>query len=228
MSSDPTDTDTQRHIATLISAIDVPAPDSLHASVGQLVRDVQRHGRRVPLSARRPTLLLAGAGTLAAAIAALVLVLVLGSSGTAAPTVLQVSALAGRPATLAAPEEDPHNPGHLAISADGIAYPYWEQRFGWRASGMRTDTIGGRAITTVFYSQPARSNQHIGYTIVAGRALPIPASGHTLTWRGVSFKVLNRHGSTMMTWRRAGHTCILVGAGVSARALLALAGWQTS
>jgi hypothetical protein len=228
MSPDPTDTDTQRHIATLISAIDAPAPDSLHASIGQLVRDAQRHGRRTPLTARRPTLLLASAGTLAAAAVALVLIVALGSSGTAAPTVLQVSALAGRPATLAAPEEDPHNPGHLAISADGIAYPYWEQRFGWRASGMRTDTMGGRAITTVFYAQPLRRSQHIGYTIVAGRALPIPAGGHTLAWRGVSFKVLDRHGSTVMTWRHAGHTCILVGSGVSAHALLALAGWRTS
>jgi hypothetical protein len=235
MSNDPhphphsTDADAQHRIAALIGSIDVPAPAALHAVVGELVSDAQRSRRRYrsPLSMPRVPAL-AGAGALAAAAVALILVLVLGSSGTAAPTVLQVSELATRTPTQSAPAEDPHNPGHLAVSADGIAYPYWEQRFGWQASGMRTDTMGGRAITTVFYARPARVAQRIGYSIVAGSALPIPSGGQTMQWHGTRFTVLSSSGSMVMTWRHAGHTCILVGSGVGVRSLLALAGWQTS
>jgi hypothetical protein len=232
MSQDPMDTDTQRRVATLVSSIDLAAPPALHESVGELIAAAERRGRRGSSRwsdlqwIRRPAPLLAGAGALAI-VAALVLALTLGSGSQTAPTVLQVSALSGRPATLAAPDEDPHNPGHLAIAVDGLAYPYWGQQ-GWQTAGARTDTMDGRRVTTVFYARPARKHTLIGYSIVAGRTLAIPTGGRTITWHGVRYEVLPASNSTVMTWRRDGHTCILVGSGVSAHSMLTLAGWQAS
>ncbi len=74
----------------------------------------------------------------------LVLVLLLVSGGgSSAPTVLRAWALAREPATQSAPRESTSAPGRLAISAAGIAYPYWGKRFGWHAAGARTDTLAG-------------------------------------------------------------------------------------
>jgi hypothetical protein len=222
MSHPSTDSDAQQRIATLLSSIDVSAPASLHGSVrGMASRALPRQHVWV----RRRALL---GGALAAAAALVVaIVLALGSStGPAAPTVIQASVLGLRPATVSAPSENPHVPGQLAISAGGIAYPYWGQRFGWQTAGVRSDRIGGRAVTTVFYANSSR--QRIGYSIVAGQALPLPSNWHTATLRGVRFDVLHRADATVVTWRRAGHTCILVGSKVSAKTLLTLANWQAT
>jgi hypothetical protein len=232
--STDTDTDTQRATAALVRSIDVSAPASLHDSVRELTAAASRPGGRRRGRARvapssRPSALLVGALASAAGLIA-VLVLALGSSGPVTPTVLQASVLGLRPATTAAPEENPRAPSQLAISAEGIAYPYWNRRFGWQTAGVRSDRLGGRRITTVFYANAA--GRRIGYSIVAGHALPIPAGGHAAVWHGVRFDVLHpggaTAGATVVTWRRAGHTCILVGSRVSARTLLTLADWQTA
>jgi hypothetical protein len=228
MSHDLTDTHDQRRIAALIGAIDAPAPASLHASVRELAAAAPaRRARALPdWRSRRPALLLGATALACAAVLAFVLALDTGGPTVAQPTVLQASALGLRPATRAAPEEQPGAPDRLAISTEGIAYPYWSRRFGWQTAGVRSDSLAGRRVTTVFYSNPAA--QRIGYSIVAGPALPVPAAGRTALWRGVSFHVLRSAGATVVTWRRAGHTCILVGAGVAARTLLTLASWQTT
>jgi hypothetical protein len=223
MSQQSTDTDTQQRITALVSSIDVSAPASLHGSVrGLLVR--ARPRQRVWV--RRRALL--GGALAAATVLVVSLVLALGSSGGpgAPPTVLQASTLGLRPATLSAPAENPNAPGQLAISAGGIAYPYWDHRFGWRTAGVRSDRLGGRAITTVFYANS--SGRRIGYSIVDGQALPLPAGGHAAVWRGTRFDVLHPGATTVVTWHRAGHTCILVGSKVSARTLLTLANWQAT
>jgi hypothetical protein len=241
------DTETQQRMAALVRSLDVSAPASLHASIGELAAHA-RHGGRARhawagpawVARARPLALIAGTAALVG-VAILLLVLALSPGGPAAPTVLQASALALRPATLNAPEENPSTPGLLAISVDGISYPYWESRFGLQTAGARSDRLGGRAVTTVFYAGaggkqdtplPRRPGTHaigpstaerIGYSIVAGPALAVPDSGHTVVWHGVRFQLLSAAGSTVVTWRRAGHTCILVGSGVSSRTLLTLA-----
>ena len=92
---------------------------------------------------------------------------------------------------------------------------------------MRSDRLGGRTITTVFYSSP--HGRRIGYAIVAGPALPLPSSGNTTVWHnGVRYDVLHPPGSTVVTWRRAGHTCILIATKVSSKMLLTLARWQAT
>jgi hypothetical protein len=108
-------------------------------------------------------------------------------------------------------------------SVDGIHFPYWEHALGWRASGARVDEVAGHQSTTVFYT--SAGNARVGYTILAGRALPVPA-GQTLDRGGIVFHVLGNHGTTVLTWRRAGHTCILAARGVPPGTLARLASWQ--
>lgn len=224
--STPTDAEkeTQRATAALISGLDMRAPASLHYAIRELTDGAPRPQRSW---SGRP--LLAGAvASLAAMILAVVLLLSSGDGG-GAPSVQQASALALGASTQSAPRESSSAPGHLTISADGIAYPYWGRRFGWHAAGARTDTVGGRTVTTVFYSSTSSgATRRIGYAIVGGPALAIPTAGHAASWHGVRFQVLRSGGATVVTWRRAGHTCILAGSGVSSRTLLTLANWRAA
>jgi hypothetical protein len=181
-----------------------------------------RDARR-SLSLRRPPRL-AAAVAFAAAVA-VVLVLVLTSGGTtSAPTVLQAASSGLRATTGTAPTESPHNPHLLAVSAAGIDYPYWGGKLGWGAAGARTDTVGGRTVTTVFYTDSRA--RRIGYSIVSGAALAIPAGSASVQRHGVSFHVLGHANPTIVTWREAGHTCILTARDVSAGTLMRLATWQ--
>jgi hypothetical protein len=115
---------------------------------------------------------------------------------------------------------------------EGVAYPYWEHRFGWRTAGARRDTLAGRRVMTVFYvagaGRSGGAGERIGYSILAGPALQTPSAGRTVDWSGVRFQILRIGGLSVVTWRRAGHTCILGGRGVSDRTLLALASWRAA
>jgi hypothetical protein len=197
----------------LAALTEIRAPASLHRSTQLIVDRAVARRRRAP----RPALALAGAFALLAA----VMVVLLGGAGAGAPSVARAAAFATRPATAASPAENPRDHDHLLSSVDGIAYPYWgEGRRGWRTAGARTDSLGGYRITTVFYSNSRA--QRIGYSIVAGNALPTPA-GRVWSWSGVRFHQLNVSGTPVVSWLRAGHTCILAGKGVSAHTLLRLA-----
>ena len=181
-----------------------------------------RDARRSLALRRSPRL--AAAIAFAAAVA-VVLVLVLTTGGaTSAPTVLQASRSGLGSATHAAPAESPHNPHLLAASAAGIDYPYWGGKLGWQTVGARTDTVGGRTVTTVFYTNSRA--RRIGYSIVSGAALAISAGSASVQRHGVSFHVLSHANPTIVTWREAGHTCILTARGVSAGTLMRLATWQ--
>ncbi len=186
------------------------------------VRARTRDARR-SLTRRRPPRLVAGVAFAAAVAVVLVLVLATGG-GTSAPTVLQASGAGLRTATGAAPTENPHNPRLLAASAAGIDYPYWGGKLGWRAVGARTDTVGGRTVTTVFYTNSRA--RRIGYSIVSGAALAIPPGSASVQRNGVSFHVLSHANPTIVTWREAGHTCVLTARGVGAGTLMRLATWQ--
>jgi hypothetical protein len=191
------------------------------AAAAQTPRRERNHGSLRAL--HRPSRL-AAAGALAGAVA-VVLVLVLTSGGSAsAPTVLQASSAGLRAATQAAPVESPHNPHLLAVSAAGISYPYWGGRLGWSAAGARTDTVGGRTVTTVFYGN--RHGRQIGYSIVSGSALPIPAGSAVVQRQGIDFHVVSHAHPTVVAWHEAGHTCILTARGVDAATLVRLAAWE--
>jgi hypothetical protein len=229
MNNETPDTEAQHSTVALLRSIDVSAPASLHDSVREMTEAASgqrsRSWSRSLTLRSRPSALLVGAFASAAGFIA-VLIFTLGSSAPATPTVLQASTLGLRPATTSAPEENPRAPGQLAISAEGIAYPYWNRRFGWQTAGVRSDRLGGHMVTTVFYANA--SGQRIGYSIVDGHPLGTPSEGRAAIWHGTRFDVLHPAGSTVVTWRRDGHTCILVGSKVSAKTLLTLANWQAT
>jgi hypothetical protein len=202
--------------AAPVPRTDPPATDRPSTTAERA--SIRHHRRRSPhLGGPR----LAGALALAAvAIVAFTLAL---SSGPPAPTVLEAARPGLRVATRLAPSESPRNLHQLAVSAAGIPYPYWGGSVGWEATGARSDRVGGRTVTTVFYSD--RHRQRIGYSIVSGPALPLPA-GATVIENGVRFSLPHAPGFTVVTWREAGHTCILTARSVAAPTLMRLAAWE--
>ncbi len=231
----------QRRALSLLSSSEVAAPESLHERVAALIQGRhladgqheppplrQSHERRPlrqrPARARgharawRPLL---SATTALAACAALVVILLGG--GTSKPSLNEAFALTLRPATMPAPRESQADQSQLAVSVEGVSFPYWAERFGWRASGARTDHVAGRAVTTVFYSD--KQGQRVGYAILAGPA-PSALGGTLISRRGVYYRVLSNAGVPVVTWMRAGHACVISGRGVSARTLVRLAGWS--
>jgi hypothetical protein len=223
---------TESELADYVRSIDVRAPQELHRKIEALVAESDRAGRRSQW-ARSPWAHWPSAGSLrfklggaAAALAALaaVLVLVLAGGGAPALTLRETSGLTLRAATMTAPAESSVDPKQLAVAVDGVGFPYWEDRFGWRSTGARVDRIGGRAVTTVFYTDG--HGRRIGYAIVAGT--PAPAvSGGTIAWReGVAYRLTREHGAAVVTWMREGHLCVVSGRDMDSATLLALASWN--
>jgi hypothetical protein len=231
----------QERVAELVRAVDVRAPEALHRRVQEMVaahpasrrraRGGPGHGARTgapdgALYGRlRPTL----AAMAVAAIAGAAVALLTGGGGShpgsgVEPSVSAASRLTLSAAITGAPEESRTHSEQLDVAVDGVAFPYWKERFGWRATGTRTDTIGGRSVRTVFYSGPR--GRRIGYAILAGA--PAPATrGGTVVWRGGAPYRLQRVGGVpVVTWRREGRLCVLSGRGVSDATLVRLASWS--
>jgi hypothetical protein len=166
--------DQRRAVAIVGSLEGVRAPTLLRRSIetaasGDAVLpsppDAPASGR-VRAGARRRALrraprLAAAAALAAAVVVAVALVLLVPGGSSNAPTVHEVSSVGLRGATRPAPAESPHNPHLLDASAAGISYPYWGAKLGWQAVGARIDTVGGRTVTTVFYTD--RHARRIGY-----------------------------------------------------------------
>ena len=222
---------TEAELVEFVRAIDVRAPASLHASVQALVDASAERRPSLPQRARNAFVRAFGsvprvaAATGALAVLALALVLALGGSGgTGGPSLPQTAALTTLPATAGAPAKSHTGRPELTAAVDGVAFPYWEDALGWRATGTRTDRIGGRTVTTVFYANHAGSQ--VGYAIVGGLPAPHVAGGQ-LTWRGATpYRVLQVNGATVVTWPRDGRMCVLAGRGVDPATLLHLAAWH--
>ena len=122
------------------------------------------------------------------------------------------------------PQPEPEQPTLLAASFEGLSYPDWEDEFGWRAVGERSDELDGRATNTVFYENA--EGARIAYTIVSGDALDPPADGERSVVEGVELDAFAADGSPAVTWLRDGHTCVLAGDGVEEETLLELAAWK--
>jgi len=153
------------------------------------------------------------------------LALMLGSLGGAQGvlTVADAATIAVRPATTVVAEPRDDAATLPRINAAGLPFPYWEDRFGWVATGVRSDDVGGRRLTTVFYRSHGRE---IAYTIVPGASLPAVAGARTTERDGVVIRSFLDRGRLVVTWERRGHTCVLSGTGVSAGALSKLAAWR--
>jgi hypothetical protein len=148
-------------------------------------------------------------GVLAGVAAALGIVVGLASSGggAAAPSPLEAAALATRGAVAAAPAVSPTDPQRLQAQVADVVFPAWSGRFPWKASGRRSDTLGGRSTVTVYYDGPRR--ERLGYTSVDGEALAWPDGARTVTRNGVQVRVTRRDGRVMAFWREHGHTCVI-------------------
>jgi hypothetical protein len=230
--------DEQREaIGLLAQASEVRAPDALHTRLEQLVdRRSRWHwlGRsraRTGESPARPSRgrgWLAGAGAVALAAGAVLAIALVVTGGSAAPTLGEYVALGSKPPTSAAPHKVP---GHslLSVHVEGVPFPYWEDRFGWSASGARSDTIAGHAVTTVFYRDHA--GERVAYSIVAGTPprmtrIASRANGGQASWQGgVPYWTQDVGGKTTVVWMRAGHRCILSARGLSPQQLIELASW---
>jgi hypothetical protein len=213
----------QRRIAELVRSFDAPAPESLHQHVQALV--ASRQNQRSPRRGlhRFSPLVLAGAGAVAAAVVAVAIAVGL-SGGTSTVSFSQAAAPTLRAATLPAPPESQAHHAQLAVAVDGVPFPYWSERFGWRSTGLRTDRVDGRSITTVFYTDS--SGRRIGYAILAGTPAPT-IGGDVIAWRGgVSYRLLSENGAAVVTWLRDGHLCVVSGRSVSSATLLRLASWS--
>lgn len=200
----------QRVLAIVHSAVaDTQAPLALRERI-----ETQR--TRAPAKRRRWWLPAGAAVALGAVAAALILVV-----GGGAPSVTDTLSAASQPAAIGV-SLNREVPQLLALDRDGVPFPNFIKKFGWEATGARTDEIDGRQTTTVFYEKDGRE---IAYTIVGGEALEVP-DGTTKTIDGRAFTVLEADGRTVVTWERAGHTCVLSGDGTSGAELLELAGWK--
>ncbi len=215
----------EAELLALIHAIDEPAPERLHERVQTMVDDAAGRAGSRGTSARPRSgrWRLGWTATALASVAAAVALALVGTSG-AGPTLSEATALTLRGPSMSAPAENSASRTSLTAAVDGVAFPYWEHRFGWRASGQRIDSLDGRTIRTVFYTNSA--GLRIGYAIVAGRPAPDIASG-AVRWRdGTRYQLTSEHGAPVVTWKRDGHLCIVSGRGVNAKTLLALASWN--
>lgn len=158
------------------------------------------------------------AAVAAAAVAAIVLLLPGGTPGS--PSVSQAAALALRGPSLGAPAVDRTNT-KLNQDVEEIYFPNWG-RLGWTAAGQRTDTFDGHKAVTVYYDG---AGTRIAYTILSAPALHWPGTTTSLV-DGTMLQSFRMDGRTVVTWRRANHTCVLSGNGVSTRLLDELAAWK--
>jgi hypothetical protein len=212
-------------------AATVKAPESLHRRVHEMVEQADHRARRQqPPPSRRfrwvawSPVRLGLAATAAAGLAAAAIAVGLSGGGSPGLTVEKAAALTLSHATMAPPRESPTHRAQLDASVEGVAFPYWRERFGWRSAGARVDHIAGRSVTTVFYTDSA--GRSVGYAIASGRAPQL--SGGTIRWssRGVPYSVSTQDGATVVAWPRHGHLCVVSGRGVDTSTLLRLAGWR--
>lgn len=215
----------ETELVDVIRSVDVAAPEHLHAHIEAMIADRGRGARATPaglaLGGRRVRI--GAAATVLAALAA-ALVLALSGSGTGGLSLQQAYALTTRPATAPAPAESGSARGSLAKAVEGVSFPYWEERFGWRSTGTREDRVGGRAVSTVFYTDGA--GRRIGYAIVAGAPARAIAGGVANLRRGTVYRLHRVDGAEVVTWTRNGRLCVVSGRGVDGRTLLALASWE--
>ena len=206
--SDRVNADEQR-VRALLSAVEAPAPGPLRGRIAEL-NAASPSRRRV----RLPALAFGGAFATAAAAAALVVVL---SAGTSAPTALRTAAIA-----LAQPRGSA--PVHLVATGTQIAFPDWSAT-GWPSAGVRHDKLGGRAVTTEFYSAAGST---IGYSIVSGAALAWGAGGHTVLRSNAEYRLVSAGGARIVAWVQDGHTCVIASRSAPSATLLRLAIEQDS
>jgi anti-sigma factor RsiW len=187
------------------AAAETEAPFELRRRVDTLTTQPRRRRRWRPLA------LVAGIGAIAAVALAL---LVAGG----APSTGDVLEAALRPPVAAV---TPTGGPLLEEQVEGVHFPDYEEKFGWRAEGQREDDLDGRLVRTVTYRN---DGERVRYSIVAGEALEEP-EGEDLQAEGTRLRRIG--GENAVTWLRGGHTCVMDGSGgVPLDTIAELAGWK--
>jgi hypothetical protein len=181
--------------------------------------EAERRGARSHARRRAPY-----AAAIAGALAGLALMLVLElPTGTpTSPSVSQAAQLAARGPADPAPRPDPAASRKLAAELQHVYFPNWSAVFGMPATGQRRDRLEGRPAVTVFYRWRGR---RVAYTLVGAPALAQPDAPVTRR-DGLDLRTFRVDGRTVVTWRRAGLTCVLSAARVPAVALRHWAAWR--
>jgi hypothetical protein len=187
-------------IRALIASVE--APLRLRERV---VAERERHAMRGML-VRRAKLTGAIAG-FAAALGIAAALIVPAGNGVNGPSVTQLAALAGRGATAPAPAVDPADPTLLRAKVQNVSFPRWSGRLSWRATGQRSDSVGGRHAVTVFYQDPR--GVRLGYTILAGAAMDWSPASRKVVSNGVEVHVQQTGGRVIAEWRERGHSCVI-------------------
>lgn len=193
-------------------------------------RPRRRRGLRTPrISIARSGSRLASAGAIA--LGAIGVGLAFALTGQLGPTLGRAVALTQRPAgvsTRPLPVGPARRADRLDADVDGVSFPDWRRRFGWRATGMRSVRLAGRPTTAVYYSyEIGAAKQRLGYAIVSGAPISI-GGGRVVVRHGVDYRLLSVHGVPTVTWRRGGHTCVIAGPRLTSSALIALASSRAS
>ena len=204
----------QRRAVQALDAVAVPAPAGLR-------RRIEAERRRSAPAARRRRLGFGAGLAVAAAAATLVIIFLLPSSVPGGTVIAEAAELQGLPNQEGAPA--PAGPALLNKEAEGIPFPNYRLKFGWRAAGQRADRLRGRQSTTVFYR---KGGQRIGYSILSGSPLAPPADARRRGVHGTLVWSFDSGGRTIVTWLRQGRTCVMSGVGVPRATLYELAGWK--
>lgn len=210
----------QRASIAAVAVLDVSAPERLRTAVTASVEATpppSPAGRRFRLPR------LAFAGGLATSLTAAAIAVVIAVVGGGALTIADTAELAGRGASASAPAVDPDDPRRLVASVAGVAFPNYPEDFGWQVSGERADELDGRGTRTVFYR---RGNQEVAYSIVDGDPLAWPSDVRLANRAGVELRAFEHDGSSVVTWLRDGHTCVISSKDIGTDELLDLAAWS--
>ncbi len=203
-------------LAATLTLSEEPLPPSLVEGVEALrSRDDRRRAGARRLWPR--VALVAGLAAVIAVAAAVVL-----SGGPGSPTVANAAALASEPPNGPPPPPLGSSSTKLAVDVEGVAFPNLAEWAGWETLGVRHGQVDGRDATVVYYGKGSR---RLAYVIVSGSGLPRP-SGEDSTFRnGVEYQTLRSGDRLAVTWRRGGHTCVLIG-DATLPELVHLASWE--
>jgi anti-sigma factor RsiW len=209
--------------SVVAAAEDTSAPLALRSRVEGMATQGRRQGSRGPSARTRlGGIRWPGAGLVAGAVAVVLAAIVLFGGG--GPAIDDVASAAVREPTAQVAAVPPDSK-LLKENVEGVAFPDYAAKFGWKPVGTRTDRIGGRRTRTVFYE---KDGKRIAYTIVAGDALSVPGDAATAKSEGTELATFESEGRTVVTWKRNGRTCVLsaITPEVPRDELLQLASWK--
>ena len=198
------------------AAAQVSAPDALRARITQdRLRGADVRRRRF-----RPAALIAGGALVVVAVA---LAIVLAPSSPGAPSVADAAGVALSTPTQPPPTVDPGNPRFVGASVAGIRFPNYAYESSWRTVGGRTDTLRRRGSRTVMYALGA---VRVGYTIVDGEPLKAPPGARPADADGTPVRIARVDGALVVSWERAGHTCVLASRTATLPQVLRFVAWR--